>query len=575
MRSRTHTERRGGVLKGCWLACILSAGIFVCAIRADEAVKDDDPFKAHADQPQKATTRPLDPNAPFEVRLPIDGNEHVTFGAPGCPVIVAGNRAWDVRQGTIRSELDGKVDSNAVTALSDDGKYFAAGIKSANQEDTTVRVWSTETGAKVFDIPGTPKRFVDLILISRNKYVILGGRLTPDFQVWDLQEGKAVKPIDVKADRLEHGKAAFSPDGAMFLAVVQNKLTLFKTGTGKPVTVMSAPRHLAVDGAPAAAPAAAKPPRVRANHSTPAADNIRDSIDASMVITGLQTLSFSPDGKEIAAVSTHPTPRLIVWDNKGKLLFDEPLAVPWMALLESTLQWLPDKSGWLVNGYLIDRDLKRPVVVIQKQFARAARVCIWDNEHLVGAMSKDATQLESYQIPWKDIRKSVALMHNPDATLLGPSRPVSISAEFAGQVQDAQTGQLIADALEQRLKLDGIKVAPGSDTVFHLRLSEAVGDTLPIHERQSPFDFRGRDTGRTITERKGSLVIELTAKGESTPLWRETIAATSARSFREEINDASVRKSMIETLTRELHELTVPYFVPKDEKSLALPVVIQ
>ncbi|MDB5353829.1 MAG: hypothetical protein JWN24_282 [Phycisphaerales bacterium] len=536
--------------------------------------KDDDPFKARTGQPQKATTRPLDPNAPFEVRIPIDSNEQVTYGPPGCPVIVTGSRAWDVRQGTIRSELDGKVESNAVTALSDDGKYFAAGIKSANQEDTTVRVWSTETGAKIFDIPGTPKRYVDLILISRNKYVILGGRLTPDFQVWDLQEGKAVKPIDVKADRLERGKAAFSLDGATFVAVVQNKLTLFRTATGKPVTVMSPPRHLAVDGAPAAAPALAKPPRVRTNRSTPTAD-IRDSIDANMTLGAMQALSFSPDGKEIAAISTHPTPRLMVWDNKGKLLFDEPLAVPWMALLESTLQWLPDKSGWLVNGYVIDRDLKRPIIAIQKQFARAARVCVWDSEHLIGAMSKNAAQLESYPIPWKDIRQSIALMHNADATLLGPSRPVSISAEFAGQVEDAQTGQLIADALEQRLKRDGIKVAPGSDTVFHLRLSEAAGDTLPIHERQSPFDFRGRDTGRTIAERQGSLVIELTAKGESSPLWRETIAATSARSFREEINDASVRKSMIESLTRQLHELSVPYFVPKDQKSLALPVIIQ
>ena len=136
-------------------------------------------------------------------------------------------------------------------------------------------------------------------------------------------------------------------------------------------------------------------------------------------------------------------------------------------------------------------------------------------------------------------------------------------------------GHQAGDALGQRLQRDGIKIANGQKTTFHLRSSEQAGDTLPIYSCQSPFDFRGNDTGRTATERKGSLVVELTAAGEESPLWREALDASSARSFREDINDASIRTTMLESLTHQIGELYLPYFIAKDEKLLALPAVFQ
>ena len=94
----------------------------------------------------------------------------------------------------------------------------------------------------------------------------------------------------------------------------------------------------------------------------------------------------------------------------------------------------------------------------------------------------------------------------------------------------------------KRLQNDGIRVEAGRPTTFRLRFSENAGDTLPIYERQNPFDFQGRDTGRTATEAEGSLVVELVA-GDKT-LWRDTISASSSRSFREEINDTTVRNNI-------------------------------
>ncbi|HWE94331.1 MAG TPA: hypothetical protein VG269_10230 [Tepidisphaeraceae bacterium] len=579
MANKTRARSRGRAFNAWWLLCVLSAGNLAPAARADEAAKDVDPFKARAGQPEKSATQPVDPDAPLDVRITVDANEGITFGRAGCPVIVCGTHVWNVRQGTIQAEMDGKVDSNALVALSDDGKYFAAGIRSANQEDTGVRIWSTETGAKIADIPGTPKRYVDLMLFSRNKYLILGGRSTPDLQVWDVAESKLIKTIDIKGHRVDRGKAAFSPDGELFVADIDDKLTLCKTATGKPVTIMSPPRHLADDNEPAApiASPTAKPARV-GGKSTPRTGLPRDpNNEAIFVYAWIQALSFSPDGKEIAAISTHPTTRLIVWDTRGRLVFDEPLLLPSMPFWEHGLQWLPDKSGWLVSGYIIDRESKRAVVGIRNNSQLAARVCLWDSSHLIGAFPNDPAQLQSYPIPWKEIRASIALMKDPNATLLGPAQPVSIRADLGGAVAGdaAHTASLIADALAQRLQRDGIKVVAGSDTTFHLRFSEAAGDTLPIFERQSPFDLRGRNTGREIAERKGSLVIELTTKGDSTPLWRETLNATSGRSYREDINDASVRDTMLQALNYEIRHMAIPYFIPKDERKLALPVVFQ
>jgi WD40 repeat protein len=547
-------------------------GVAVYSARPVDAA---DPFKAAAGKPEKKEEPAAEADAALDVRIPVDGNSHVTFGPAGCPVIVCGNHVWNIRDGAIQVELDGKVEHNALTALSDDGKYFAAAMKSKNQEETPVCVWSTESGQKVCEIPGTPNRYADMIVFSRNKYLILGGRSSSDFRVWDIEEAKEGKPIDVKAKRIEQGKAAFSADGELFLAVVNDKLTLFRTATGKPVTVMSPPRRMVRGAAPvASAPAAVAPKPVRGK---PAPIPAGDPFDAVFVYAWMQALKFSPDGTEIAAVSTHPNPRLIVWDTKGKLLFDEPLMLPSMAFWEHSLQWLPDKSGWLVSGHIVDRESKRPVVGIRKVFGNDLRVWLYDTNHLIGSFPSNPAELQSYAIPWKEIRESIASMNDVNAALLAPSKSVSINIEFGGQLSgDAnQTAAQIANALGERLKRDGIKVANGQKTTFHLRFSEQAGDTLPIYSRQSPFDFRGSDTGRTATERKGSLVVELTAEGQDAPLWRESLGASSARSFREDINDTSIRKTMIESLTRQIGELYLPYFIPKDESRLALPVVFQ
>ena len=141
------------------------------------------------------------------------------------------------------------------------------------------------------------------------------------------------------------------------------------------------------------------------------------------------------------------------------------------------------------------------------------------------------------------------------------------------------TARQIMAALTERLALIGVKVADGQPVCFRVRFTEEPGETLPIFEVQqiSPFLGRyttGRDTGRTATEAEGHVIVELVAEGESKPIWRDSLNAWSARTFKVEINDATIRESMLKVLTGRIRSLKLPYFIPKSKDLLALPAVL-
>ena len=68
-------------------------------------------------------------------------------------------------------------------------------------------------------------------------------------------------------------------------------------------------------------------------------------------------------------------------------------------------------------------------------------------------------------------------------------------------------------------------------------------------------------------------MVEFVSDGEV--FWRDSIKAASSTSFREEINDVTIRTSMLENLTRQMNRLCIPFFIPASRGHLALPVVIE
>ena len=514
--------------------------------------KPFDPFAPGADKkapPSPAFTGPSD----GKVRIPRGSDGHVTFGPPDCPVYVVGNQVWDAKASrpttTLELPADVRFGDRIVSA---DGKWFAAADKSPNQTETGVIVWSTETGKRVLEVPAMKDEYADLIQFAGEKYLLVGGRHDRKISAWDVTTGQVIKVLQTPDRRVESDKIRFSPNGRFFATASTNGIAVTDVPTGKVVGGMAMP--------PARPAALGVDPTARPSWA--------------FVTAWLRGMAFSPDGTEFAAFSTHPVPRLMVWDLKGQLIIDDPIPGAERVGRGQVFQWLPDKSGWLIDGKLYDRETRRVVLTAKVPFASQVQPHLLGQDQLVGVFGADEN-LQTVPIPWDKIKAATEAMKNGSA-FVSPLDPVTVDVAVTGARGDAgETQRVLATAIAERLTQSGLRTAANAGTVVRLKLAESAGETLPIFERQTRFDFRGQDTGRKATEAKGTAVLEIVAAGQSTPLWRSALAASSSRSFDGDITDATVRKSMIDNLTRQLNDMDIPYFIPKSEDVIALPVVIQ
>lgn len=547
------------------MTCEVVAGLLLAVgfgIIAD-AQETHDPFRAAGSVQAGLQGEAPPEQAGDQLHIPLDSLTAVTFGEPGCPRFVVRNEVRDAATGKLLCEFDGEYDPQGRRALSADGQWFAASSKSPNQTETTVMVWATASGQLVLEVPGLPDEFADFVAFSRNRYLLLGGRQSNQIDVWDVTSGELLdKKLTVPDRRIEpEGKIVFAPDGKLFAAIAHDRLVLTDTATNRELAAMASP------GAKASEPRG----QGRGRDLAPSQDGSLASAEDGFVYAWTSQLQFSPDGKELAAFSTHPHPRLLIWNMRGQLLADDPMPLPRVVRHGTTLEWLPDGSGLLLNGYLIERKSRRILLGIRTPSGSYVNPHLLDRNRVAGTFGGSGEHLNSVTIPWDDINASLAALDAAAPALLTPAEPVSVEVE----APDEAVRELVVDALVQRLARDGLTVRPGQPARLRVRISEQAGDSLPIYERQSRYDLRGRDTGRTATEVHGAAVLEWTRQGHAEPLWRGHLTAASGRSFTEEISDLTIRQSMLEEIRRQLSGLDIPWFIPDSPDLVALPVVIE
>ncbi|MFO0798149.1 MAG: hypothetical protein U0804_11795 [Gemmataceae bacterium] len=510
---------------------------------------DNTPFPKPGAKPKTAPNWTEDePGVPKDARaarrsIEVKGGEVVAFGPPGCPVMLVGQQVYDLKTFDPVGTLPEKPNQNARPVLTHDGKMLAVTEKGQNQTDSAVTVFATDTGKTLLTVPGGPKVYPDVIAFYGTTHLVVGGRHGPVMDVWEIATGKRVGGLTTPNRQVRHGEIVFTPDGSHFAAIMHDKVAVVNGKTGKHAVMATPP-----GGGP---------------------------LGAHGIFAWAKGMVFSPDGSELALFSINPSPRLIVWNPKGQIALDAAVPLPKWIGTDAALQWLPDSSGWLVNGAVFDRTTKRVVASARVAFGASAPPYLVDQSRVVGAFGNESHKLRAAEIPWPQIRESLKAMTAKADADLAPGRPVALDLRLTGVGgNEAETRAALGQALAARLHRDGIPVAAQAPTVLRLKLAESPGDTLPIYSRQSPFDFRGSDTGRKATEVKGAAVLELWAAGAAAPVWREALNAGSSRSFTEDINDVTIRKSMLENLGRQLDDLTMPYFLPKNKGTLALPAVI-
>ncbi|MBM82476.1 MAG: hypothetical protein CMJ78_18075 [Planctomycetaceae bacterium] len=478
---------------------------------------------------------------------------------------MSGKAVWDWHQKRQLAILEGEFEARGLTTLSPDGQYFAACDKSPNQKDTTVTVWNTETGKVLFTAPGDEERFVDLMKLS-NERLYIGGRLQPTLYRWDLETKEPLENVTFPGRlRFNRDNNALTLDGKYFAAVDSDKLLVVDTDTGKQVAQMASPRLMEKE-APVDEFVVEN---IEITDSTP-----RDPRPV-FVYAWLRSMSFSPDAQELSAVSTHPRQRMMCWNNTGQLIMDQPFRTVQRTMVNSTLQWFPNRTAWLLANDIVDRESGKVVLSMQYRLSHQQKMQVLDDNHIIGTFPNNTESLEFLKIPWQRIRESLAQMKADNSAYLSPAKPVSVEIVEGFKKTSADAEKTILTAFAQRLGRDGLRVEPNQPAVFRMRFAEQAGDTLPIYERQNAFDFRGRKTDRTATEALGSLIVELVVEGESKPIWRDTLNVSSSRRFTEGINSGTIRKSMLDSLSVNIHQLNFPYFIPKSKELLALPIVLQ
>jgi len=495
------------------------------------------------------------------VRLVLPEQNSLLCGPMGCPFAVSGQQVLDLKAGKLSGvrleEAHGRSG-----CLSGDGKYFASKLAG---KDAGIGVWSSETGKQLATIPANEKeRICRFVSFAGPKTVLIAvqgkaGKMT--IELYDAATGKQVRLIPGVGP---HGQnqAATTLDGRSVAVVGHDHIVVYNLASGSQTAVMHDP-----PSGPGGDPKTPdKAPRPR-----PA--NVPD-LQAVFLYAGTLAIAFSNDGKELAALfQRHQESRLVAWDNRGNVVFDQdlpslPLAVP----DAQNLVWAPDSSAWLVaRSLLLDRKSRLMVWRLPMLFGQTTPVEFTDNDHLLACT--DGKALQSRIVPWGQIRKSIDSMMGKGPAILRPGGSISVNLQMSQP--DPDVTSTIVDALTKRLAKDGIKVADGQPLTVAVRFDEKQGQSLKIVESTSPFDIAGRDTGRTAHEYSSAAQVELRSKDKTEPLWHAALYAVSNRTFRDDITDQTTRKSMLDSLGRQLGDLDLPYYIPVEQGGSQLPIMAE
>jgi hypothetical protein len=527
--------------------------------------------KSPADGPTWGAEKPADGPVWGEgaLSIPVKPATDVTFTPYQGTIAIVGNEVWDLKAAKPTGvTLEGTYANRGLRALSKDGKFFAAAIKTPNIQGTPVQVWSTETGKVVLEVPAEPKEFVDLVRFAGPGSLVIAGRTDRMAKVWNIDQKKMERSFKVGA--CEQHTSSVTPDGRYLAAVAHEHLVVYDIRSGREAMRMKDPPENPPAPAGAGPVAKAAVPARGAN------------LSAIFLFASTGSIEFSPDGKELVAVfGVGGSTRMVCWDTRGTITLDQFVPVQTKAFDEDQAQWLPDGSGWLVGGrVIIERKGKRAVYIFPVPRGDTPRHHFLDNEHLVcpaaGGVGAFADHLGVATIPWDRINASLAAMNGKGPALLRPTQAITVKIELADLRGDAEeVNRALTAAATAQLRMNGISIADGQSTVLSMKFAEAAGEERRIVEKSSPFDMRGRDTGRTATGAKGSLLIQLRAAGNDKPIWERDLAAASVTSFREQINDASIRKSMLVELAHKIQQLQFPYFIPSDASLPALPILAE
>lgn len=150
------------------------------------------------------------------------------------------SRLWNVTSGQVVGELAGHLESVMHTAMSDDGRWWAA----ANGE--ALDIWNLATRTRQVLIPEAGWTMALHFSADGQRVATTGGKAADAARSWDARSGKLVMQSGWHAGTIE--SARYSPDGRLFLtASADHTVKVWLASTGTHVATFDAHRGMVFD----------------------------------------------------------------------------------------------------------------------------------------------------------------------------------------------------------------------------------------------------------------------------------------------------------------------------------------
>lgn len=494
--------------------------------------EDQEPPTTDADSPSATQLAVANAGLTF----PILNGERVTRGRTQTPRAVIGTTIWNLLEHKQVATLEGDYPSNALTALSASGTYFAAATKPPGVQGTDVVVWNTSTGKKVLTTSNPQDRFVDTVVLANDR-LLLGDRWSDELFVWDLETGKQRKEVRLKSARFKQGNMSISHDGQFLAAVVNDQVRVFNSKDGSSVVTLQAPRSMS-----------------------------RKSERSQALYASLQSLVFSHDNHELATVTTMGATRFVCWNGRGEVVLETEPTGHFAA--HDQVSWLNSRQVWLIGAHLLDRGSKKVIASVVGVAPDHAAVDVLDDSRLLVEFQSRPERLDIVDIPWDDLTRAINVSQSDPTAALKPGRKVAVRVNVPGA--DGELKYELTRTLKRALGDVGLQVDDVADVTFEVRVATEEESFVANRSLQLPIERRFEQLNAGLES--SAVVLEVRERSQSSPIWSAVLNDDPSSLIRDAGESVS---SVAEEFRKDIAAASIPYYLPTDPQFLALPALLE
>jgi len=448
------------------------------------------------------------------------------MGPPGCSVVMVNREAWHIKSKKVVQTIPDGWEIGDYRCLSPNGKYFAAFEGGHFDRGKGINVWDLVSGKIVAKVPGKSDSIYPVMKIMHNHYLLAAPNTGQTLTIWDLEQDKKVRDVNVRTQDIQEGQLAVSPDGKHLALCEGDKVSVMTLADGRYVGNLAAP--------------------------------LRDptgTTNWTLGATGVKDLEFSPDGQEMAAIYEGSSrQRLIVWNGKGQIELDISLNLPHLKLNAYSLSWLPDQKGWVIDGNVLDRETQKILVQFKRPANDTDQIAVLDKYFLMGRFGEEAEAITMIGLPWEEIERSLGAMETVENPILGPGVEYSLYVTLRGQRNESidKARGIVGDAIVARMRADKMVYAPDREITMRLNAEPA-----------------------SFEHKLGLLKLEMFLEGSEEPIWEQSISWFGAHGFLEGLDKGEISASAAQRVAHEISQVQIPYFMPRTADYLPLPFVVR